>query len=235
LYFIFFPTSVFFSSMYPEALFLSLLMASFYCLRTGRFLLGASLGGAACLCRINGIILLVPFAVEYYLRWKLRLRRELLSFLLIPLGIAVYSVFLYFRFGEPLAFLRVQSAQGWHGTIPVFPFFRSLDNVISFFPSQRANVWRFLEIAYSLGALGLAVFTLKRLPLSYGLYAIVACLVPLASDTWSMQRYVLGAFPIFMTLGLLSRDDKKAFLLLALFAFMLGIGTVMWTNGLWLG
>lgn len=234
LYFIFFPTSVFFSSLYAEGLFLFLLIASFYCLRRGKLLLGGIFGGAASLCRINGLILLVPFALEYYQRWRFRLRKEALSLLLIPFGIAFYCCFLYVRFGEPLAFLRVQSAPGWHGTIPVFPFFRSLKNTYSFLLFDRGNVWRFLEIVYSLGALSLAILTLKRLPLSYGLYAVVACLVPLASDTWSMQRYVLGAFPIFMTLGLLSRDEK-ALLLLVLFAFMLGISTVMWINGLWLG
>ncbi len=229
-----FPTSIFFASLYPEALFVCLLIASFYCLRRGNFLLGGLIGAAASLCRINGLVLLLPFAIEYYLRWGFRPRKELVALILIPIGTILYCTFLYLAFKEPLAFLRVQSAPGWHGSISGWPYSRTLGN-IRFWLETRNNVWIFLEMLYAGLVLLLSIISLKKLPLAYGAFAIATCLVPLASDTWSIQRYVLAAFPAFMMLGLLSQRPRLHFMFATLCTFMLGVNSIMWINGIWLG
>ena len=234
VYLMLFPTSIFFASLYPEALFVCLLIASFYCLRTGKFLLGGLLGAAASLCRINGIVLLLPFAIEYYRRWGFRLRKELLALTLIPIGTLLYCAFLYLAFKEPLAFLLVQSAPGWHGIINGWPYSRTVGNIL-FWLHQPNNVWFFLEMLYAGLILFLAIVSLKKLPLAYGACAIATCLVPLASNTLSIQREVLAAFPAFMMLGWLSRKPRLNFLFAAFCVFMLGVNTVMWINGIWLG
>lgn len=234
LLFLFFPTTVFFASVYTEGLFVLLVILSCYHLRQGRFLIGGILGGAAAACRITGILLLVPFAIEYVRRWQLRPRKEVLSLVLIALGLASYSLYLYMRFGEPFAYLRVQSAPGWHGTIEGFPFYRSLSNVYHFMRDPR-NVWWFLEISYAGGILALTGLSLRYLPLSLGTYALLACLVPLAADTFSMQRYVLGVFPAFMMLGIVGKSQKAFFVLSSVFVCMLGVSTLMWMSGKFLG
>jgi hypothetical protein len=38
-----------------------------------------------------------------------------------------------------------------------------------------------------------------------------------------------------MTLGLLSRSEMSFKLLMGLFVFMLGVNTIMWINGMWVG
>jgi hypothetical protein len=231
---LFFPTSVFFASLYTEALFLFVSASSLYYLRRGRFLRAGFLGGLASLCRLSGIVLVLPVAIEYLQCCGFKLRREAVAVLLVPLGTGLYCLYLYIVFQEPVAFLLVQNAPGWHGAIQGVPFSRSLDNVLDFV-LHPLNVWRFLELTYSFGALALAFLGLRRLRLALGIYAVAACLVPLAADTWSIQRYILGAFPIFITLGYLVRSGPGFFVLIASFIFMLGINTVMWINGIWLG
>jgi Gpi18-like mannosyltransferase len=234
LLFLFFPTSLFFASLYTEGLFLFLTVTSFYFIRRRRFLWAGIFGAAASMCRVNGVLLLLPFAIEYFRHWQIRPRKEALSFLLVPLGIVFYSGFLFFTFEEPFAFAQVQSAEGWAGASAEGPFIRVIKNIGAFVLNPE-NVYLSLEVFYAVGALILILFAFRYLPLSHGAYALAVYLLPTSLTTVSIQRYILAAFPLFLTLALFSRSDKTFYAGLSLSAFMLAVTTLMWINGLWVG
>ncbi len=235
LLFLFFPTSLFFATLYTEALYAFLIITSFYFLRQQRFLWAGLFGALASMCRVNGILLLIPFALEYFRQWKFRPRLAALSFLMVPIGLALFSGFLFFSFDDPLAFVSVQSDPSWHGgtreDAPFFDAFAGLSTLLH----HPENALLFVEVSYAATLVLLAVLTLRYLPLSYGVYTLVAVLFPLSIDLTSIQRYGLTIFPIFITLGLLNRSERIFTYLMALFAFLLGINVVMWINALWVG
>lgn len=232
--FLFFPTSIFFASLYPEALFVFLAISCFFCIRKKWFFLAGVLGMVASLTRPHGVLLLLPLAVAYLQYWGVRPRKELFALLLIPLGLGLYMAFLFFRFGDALAFVHVQSAPGWRAAASDIPFGAAVQNIVSYV-QHPDNVVGTLEVVYTLCGLFCALLTLRYLPLPYGLFALAVCLLSLASGTMSIQRHVLVAFPIFMTLGLLSRSERLYSLLWPLFIFILGVNTVVWMNGSWTG
>jgi hypothetical protein len=127
----------------------------------------------------------------------------------------------------------VQTAPGWHGPGNA-PFYDALGDISNLLHNPT-NVLLFLQVSYAVGLVVLVGLTLRYLPLSYGVYAVAAALLPISVDLVSIQRYTLGIFPIFMTLGLLSRSEMSFKLLMGLFVFMLGVNTIMWINGMWVG
>ena len=60
-----FPTSVFFTTLYTESLFLMTSVAAFYYARRSRWALAGIWGLLASLTRVTGLLLLLPLAWEY--------------------------------------------------------------------------------------------------------------------------------------------------------------------------
>src|SRR5471032_2484403 len=60
-----FPTAVFFSAVYSESLFFALTVASFYYIRERKWLVAGAIGFFAALTRVEGVLLAVPFLIEW--------------------------------------------------------------------------------------------------------------------------------------------------------------------------
>ena len=60
-----FPTAIFFSAVYTESLFFALTVASFYYIRDHKWLTAGIIGFFAALTRVEGVLLVVPFAIEW--------------------------------------------------------------------------------------------------------------------------------------------------------------------------
>ncbi len=60
-----FPTSVYFTAVYTESLFFMLTVASFYYMRSRQWWLAGLLGFFAALTRVEGVLLIVPFFIEW--------------------------------------------------------------------------------------------------------------------------------------------------------------------------
>jgi Gpi18-like mannosyltransferase len=98
LYLAIFPTAFFLMAAYNEALFLCLSLLSFYYIRHRRWWLAGLFGFCASLTRSAGLFLLVPFAYEYLRQCQFqpaRIRWDVISGVLIPVGIAVFAVYCY--------------------------------------------------------------------------------------------------------------------------------------------
>jgi hypothetical protein len=68
-----FPSAFFFSAVYTESLFFMLTVASFYYMRSHRWWIAGAIGFFAALTRVEGVLLAVPFAIEWYLQYKPKL------------------------------------------------------------------------------------------------------------------------------------------------------------------
>lgn len=223
-----FPTAFYFFAPYSEALFLALSIGTFVALRQRRWWLAGVLAGAATLTRSAGVLLLLPFAVEFaralgvsYVAGSVRLRRaqpgELAVArwwqgawaLLIPGAVALYSGYLYLRFGDALAYAHAQAYWGRSLQWPWTTFFLGIGGLgHTSSASGFGATHLLLNLAALLAFVALALLALRVLPLSYGLYALAlvvyVSIFPARNPVAAVQgegRLVLMLFPVFLALG----------------------------------
>ena len=113
-----YPFSVFVMGVFSEGLFLLLSLLCLYGLRTRRFVWAGIAGFLAALCRIQGMLLLLPAAYELItLRLgeeKRRFRWGDLALLLIPAGFCVYLGVNYALHGNCFQFLLYEADAPWY-------------------------------------------------------------------------------------------------------------------------
>jgi Gpi18-like mannosyltransferase len=219
LYLAIFPTAFFLMAAYNEALFLCLSLLSFYYIRHRKWWLAGLCGFCASLTRSAGLFLLVPFAYEYLRQCQFQLvkiRWDIISGTLIPAGMAVFAVYCYRRFGDPLAFSHVQVywqrhlELPWHGIVSSIYIIGHSSGFLSF--DALRNLLDLLPDLFILALLILSFVGPWRLPRShwsYGLYAAVLylfCMLVPASDATlfplqSTARFMLEIFPAFIILA----------------------------------
>jgi hypothetical protein len=206
LYTCVFPTTLFLSAVYSESVFLALSVAAFYYARKNRWLLVGLLGAAAALTRSAGFLLAVPLGVEYLhqRRYQLRaIRWNVLYLGLIPLALAAYMAFLYWRFGSPTVLSQSQAA--WDRV-----FTPHWVTIAKFFQGPREiHVYghSVTDFCFAVAAAALTVFAAVRLRPSYVVYAAISLFFMTA---WGMlisvPRYLLVVFPLLIVLALLGRN-----------------------------
>jgi Gpi18-like mannosyltransferase len=111
---IFSPFSVYFASLYTEALFIVLSLAGFYYLKTCREMQASILGGLLSATRPVGIMFLVPLIVNF-LRERKSLTKLVWCLFVASIGLLIYMLFLKYRAGDFLAFQHIQKAWGRRG------------------------------------------------------------------------------------------------------------------------
>jgi len=102
-----FPTAVFFSAVYSESLFFMLTVASFYYMRSHRWWLAGAIGLFAAMTRVEGVLLAVPFLIEWFAQYRTSLAaglRSLVPVALMPVGLVLYMGYLWVLRGDPLYF-----------------------------------------------------------------------------------------------------------------------------------
>lgn len=247
-----FPTSFFFSAVYTESIFLLFALASMYFARTKRWGWAGIMGALCASSRIVGVIMWGVMGLEWLKHhgWQLTkihkkttwaclwpaLRQDWRSLLAIsatPLGLLSYMYFLLLNFSDATAFMTVQAAWGREslGTLAIlYRDFSGLSH--QHLLSGQGDIWWhviFDSSAFFL-ALGSSFFIWKRLGSSYALYVILSALIPSLSSTQSLMRYILGMFPVFMMLGLWSRNERLAELLKMLFPLLGGLFFALFVN-----
>ena len=110
---IFSPFSVYFASLYTEALFIVLSVCGFYYLKARHGYTASVLGGLLSATRPVGVMFAVPVMV-YYWRKQKPLKEQLIALLLCLSGLLLFMLFLQIRSGDFLAFEHIQ--KGWGRT-----------------------------------------------------------------------------------------------------------------------
>jgi len=252
LIFLVFPTAYFMTAFYTEALFCTLGFGAFYFARRQNWALACLLLAGITATRLPGLVFGLAVLVEYMSVKKFdykRFDRSLLWFLLVPLGIATYAVFLNNRFADPLFFLRAYN-YGW-GYQKFNPnIFATVYGQISWlitrilFGNTQPNVGNngiVMSAVFLLSWLALAgsvVWAIyKKYPLSFiVLMAVSAVLFSLNSNLISVNRYILPMFPMYLLLAQYFAEKKSA---LALYAASSAIAMtlllVLFSAGRWTG
>lgn len=210
IWFITFPSSFFLFMAYTESLFLLLVLLFFEQLDNGRWLQAGFWGMLASMTRVHGILLIFSFIVTCILNWRAEKKlywQQLVGALLLGCGLGAYSAYLYWTFGNPLFF--VHSAQQWR--ITLWPW-ESILLSIRVMPTSQFMIQNILDLAITVGFLVLAGIGSFRLPLAWSGYMWAILLLSLSTTfKWqnglplaAMLRYILVAFPGFVTLGLLA-------------------------------
>jgi len=110
-----FPTAVFLAAGYSESIFLLCAVAGLYHARRSSWVLAGLWGYLACLARPVGLAVGAAAALEALRQagWRPRgLKPRMAALLAAPLGLATYMAYLWWRFDDPLVFVKAESA-GW--------------------------------------------------------------------------------------------------------------------------
>ncbi len=231
-----FPTAVYFTAVYTESLFFMLTVASFYYMRSRHWWLAGILGFFAAITRVEGVLLLVPFVIEWFAQDRpLRPRAfvDLCAGLLVPLGLVVYMGYLWVLRADPLYFSHVQSHWNRHLAMPWVSLVNAFGKISHGAPALLvAN--QSLEIAFTLLMIAVLLIGWHSLRPSYIAYMALSILVPMStSNLMSMPRFALVLFPMF---AILARWGDRPWVNNVILAFslpLLGLFTVLFADWYW--
>ncbi len=233
LYLAIFPTAFYFFAPYSEALFLALGIFSVAAMRERRWWLAGVLGCGATLTRSAGVLLAVPFAVEFYLAYRQRAAHiwQAIYVFLIPLAAGLYSGYLWLQHRNPLLYATAEVYWGRSLQWPWTTFVLGVKALTQLHGHDSIGAAHLvLNFAALLVFIALAVAAFCVLPRSYGFYALAVMLYlslfPAADPMAAVQgdaRLVLMAFPIFMLLGLWGRRTWLHQALMCLMSTLLAI------------
>ncbi|HEY9084455.1 MAG TPA: mannosyltransferase family protein [Candidatus Tyrphobacter sp.] len=231
-----FPTAVYFSAVYTESLFFMLTVASFYYMRAQRWWLAGIIGFFAALTRAEGLLLALPFAIEWFGRYRaepLRGVRDAAAGLLIPMGLGLYMAYLWVLRADPLYFSHAQTHWGRH---PAMPWVSIVNAFAKMTHSAAGQVVANQALELGFTALMIAVLLIgwRRLRPSYTAYMALSVLVPLCtSSLMSMPRFALVLFPMFAILARWGERPWANNLIVAFSLPLLGLFTVLFADWYW--
>ncbi len=231
-----FPTAVYFTAVYTESLLLILSVAAFYYMRARAWWIAGALGFLAALTRVEGVLLLVPFVMEWAAEDRpLRPKAfaDLAAGLLIPLGLGLYMAYLWVLRADPLYFSHVQIHWNRHLAMPWVSLQNAFTKVLH--PSgQQMVANQSLEIAFTLLMIGVLLGGWRLMRPSYVAYMALSILVPMStSNLMSMPRFALVLFPMF---AILARWGERPWVNNVILAFslpLLGLFTVLFADWYW--
>src|SRR3989344_239850 len=234
-----FPTSFFFGAVYTEALFILLVLCSFYFARTKQWWLAGIFGALAANTRLIGIFLLPALFLEW---WQHRSARNLLPILLIPLGLISYMLCLQKATGDPVAFFNTQKYYGqfrsYHIVLLYQVFWRYFKMLATVTRTDPIFFTIITEFATGLSFMVLTIYSFfKKIRPSYIVFNLAAYLVPTFTGNFvSLPRYVLACFPGFILIGmLLAGRPLLRHVVYISFSYLFFVLVVLFSRGYWVG
>ena len=171
-------------------------------------------GGLAAATRTFGVLLVIPFLLEWWVRWRqgpsaVGGRRQTIWSLgwaaLIPLALSGFLLYCGRVFGDPLVLFRRQ--ERWRGELggPWRAFVRWWETG----PAAHGAHNSTLEVVVAVVCLVMFVFMISRLRPSYTLYTAAGLALALGSTVWSFSRLALTLFPFFMLIGMAWSEGRR--------------------------
>ena len=240
-----YPFALFYSVVYTESLFLLLTVGAFYAMRRRHLLLAALCGVAAGLARPNGFWLALPLlwlaasapssppddATSPHPSGRDRRRVAAVLVALAPLaGTAIFSAYLYGRFGDALAWMHGQAAWGMPllGRGPAPDPVRTAEDL-------RVKVSEVLVYVGDIAAFFWAATSIlpitRRLGVAYGLWIAVNIFPPVAAHLFiSLGRFTAVLFPLFFWLALVVPRQRltRVAVAFAVCQAILAVGFYLW-------
>lgn len=234
-YLLIYPFSLFLTAAYTESVFLAVSLLCFWAARKKRFALSGLFAMLGALCKVQGILLMIPLAYEILLDLrartlhnpdsaggsaKPRLFKPAYLACLLPLaGYGIYLLINYFVAGNAFQYMNYQR-EYWFSGFGLFS--QSIANTYAEMaqPSMRNIVNWGPQLAMFFVSFGLLFAATKKLRTSYLLYSFVYITVSYCTARLlSGPRYIIGAFPVFLAAALLL-TNRNADRLVTLFCIM---------------
>jgi hypothetical protein len=226
-----FPAGFFFSAFYPESLFLLLALLGFTFAMEEKWWAACLCAALAVLTRSQGVVLAIALAWLYMEKrgWRLgEIRPSIAWFALPPLALLAHFYELYLSSGDPFALFDAMAAWGRNQNANLTDPFRNL-----YGPSL--DVFK-IDLVLVVVFLLCSLYILWKWPVkSYGVFALLMCLMPLATGLLvSLSRYLALVFPVFILLGeKLRRREGYAALAAVWFALQM-VYFAGWVNFYWI-
>jgi hypothetical protein len=211
-----FPTAFFFLVGYTESLFLLGAVGAFYYARRDDWLKAGLMGTICALARLQGVIILLPLALEFWLQHRDTTWRQewpkTLPLLLIPSSVALYALYLQMAFGLQAALDAYQSY--WRilpGVgIPGQGIWLAIGTVAQGVHPINNGV----DLAFTLFGLAMTIWAIRTLQPPYwlfmGLNVLAVISKPISEyPLLSMPRFVLILFPIYILLARASQTSAR--------------------------
>ncbi|MHB8328976.1 MAG: glycosyltransferase 87 family protein [Acidimicrobiales bacterium] len=223
------PPAFTFVMGYAEATLLALAAGTMFALRRRRWWWAAGLGAAAALARPIGVLLVVAAVVEAGrrlggTRWPERVSRG--AAVAGPAaGCGAFLGFVWWRYGDPLAPIRIQEEGGLRGHLsdPL----RTLGHDARLLVHGQ-HLGTAIHLPWVILAVVLLVVVVRRWPAGYGALAAAAMAVTLtASNLDGFERYALSTFPLVLAAASLTASTRVERSVLALAAAGLGLGALL--------
>lgn len=231
-----YPYAVFiYGAMYADALFLVSAVGAFVCVERRWYAVAGLLGAVATAGRPVGVAVavgLVVRVIEHLAQDRAATTsrpgdapvplRALISAIrdtrlrhagvaLSALGLVGWMGYLWASFGDPLAFVAVESAPGWNQGVGPRTWFK-----VAYLSHLLRGPWELKVILTAQAFVVLmAVFLLRRVWRRFGWGYLAYCGVVLAiplvgtKDFLGCGRYVLAAFPVFAAYGAMLADHRR--------------------------
>ncbi len=241
-----FPTSLFFSAIYTESVFLLFSVLVYWFSARQQYVLAGLFVSAASLTRVTGLLLFIIPLVEILCHRPPRLwGRVVATGFTSGVGMSLYGLYLWVTQGSPLAFILAQAEFG-RAKVLTWPWqtvYDSLAVVLGYDRFQDNWFMRVVSAQDLLAALLFiacttwAFFVVRKSLFVYSVAAILLLLAshgPFTLGLFSMSRYVLTLFPSFIVLGvLIERTSKLKWVIWTLlFVFLLFL-TGWFASGRW--
>ena len=227
---LFFPASFFFLTAYSEALFFFLTVAAFYFLKKRNLLIVTIFAIFAGATRFAGVSLAIALIV--YVQATVGFNRKNWFVIFAPMGFLLYCFYLFYHTGDPFFFIAAENH--WQRNI-AFPGLSFWDGIksITLRGITAANFTILLDLIFATFGLGLALRTLRFLPVEYSIYTLLSVLVPIFTSTLtSIPRFLLPIFPIFIMIALIKNNlIQVAYQIVSL--MLLAAYTILFINGYW--
>ena len=235
---LFFPTAIFFSSIYSESLLLAFTLGAFYYARKEKFITAAVLGVLAALTRNIGVITF--FALLYYFYEangrKLDLKKSA-TLLIIPASLLIFMAVLWQATGDPLAFATSLNREYWGFRHFAYPGAGQFTNISKFI--YGSVFYCFFESVMALLFLFLVIRSFKYVKdKSFLIFLVLGFLIPFSSvvdnTPLGMPRYIIVLFPGFITLARILHKHRLVNVYSTISIFVFSIVTVLFVIGRWI-
>ena len=195
------PFSIYFNSLYTEAMYIFLIATVIFFLQNQRMLQAGAAGALLSGTRVTGISFLALYAMQFLQDYLLSRRfnlRSLIGFLIFPLGLITFSLFLYLSIGDPIGYITIQKAWGWGNT----NFINWLTNV----PASGSIIpWAYL-ISIIASAIG-TIYFLKRKSYTEAFVLSVPVFTSVLSTAINF-RYFFVLYPFYLILSRVITSTK---------------------------
>jgi Gpi18-like mannosyltransferase len=235
------PTSFFMNSVYTEPIFLTLAAQCIYLARKHQWWSSGLFAALATLTRNIGIAL---FFIMLYEGLRIhsnggRARLPMLAVFFAPLALVGFICFNYWLTGDAVAFVHSQQLWGRQFSLPWISIWLNFFAIYYAEPFVEPGVvLDSILVILTLIALFLLATKRYQIPTSYLIIGWLWFLIPLVSSSplyplYSMARFVLIVFPLYLFLAQLPKLYFRCYLLFS--TVLMVVCTALFINWYWLG